>query len=72
MFSLDIGPESIEWLSTILENSNGLSGVAVGGYQSPSVDSGLVNSTNMNYSNSLSMMNLDELPGNMIGKMIWF
>lgn len=43
-------------------------GVAVSGYQSPGYQAGTVDYVNLNYSNSLSMMNVDDLPGNMIGE----
>lgn len=63
-----IGPMSDEELSTVMDNSRYLSSVAVAGYNGADIDlDGVTHNKNLNKSNTLTFINIDNEEGNMAG-----
>ena len=60
-------------LSIVLDSSRYLTGIAVSGYSGADVDmDGVTEYQNLEKSNTLSLVNIDDLPGNMNGGyIIW-
>ena len=71
MCLIGIGPMSDDRLSIILDYSRYLTGIAVSGYGAADVDyDGITQYENIPKSNSLTLINIDDERGNMIGKQV--